>query len=212
MGIPALFWNNHICANDVSKAEALCEQYESVFTQEDLNNITVLPESPYWDISDITFWVSGIQKQLESIRPDKAYGPDQIPARVLKESSSELAPILTSLFQQSFDNGALPSAWKDANITAIFKKGHAADPKNYSPVSLTSLIAKTMEHIICKQICTHLSGNLVISQHQHGFQRGLSCETQLTTVIHEWASILNIHGQVNVIFLDFAKAFDTVPH
>ena len=66
-----------------------------------------------------------------------------------------------------------------------------------------------MEHIICKQICSHLGENSVISQHQHGFQRGLSCETQLITVIHEWANILNINGQVDVIFLDFAKAFDT---
>ena len=46
----------------------------------------------------------------------------------------------------------------------------------------------------------------------NGFERGLSCETQLITVIHEWANILNIHGQVDVIFLDFAKAFNTVPH
>ena len=136
-------------------------------------------------------------------------GSDQIPARVLKESASELASILASLFQQSFDNGTLLSAWKEANITAIFKKRHSADPKNYRPVSLTSLIAKTMEHIICKQIRSHLSRNSIISQHQHGFQRGLSCHTQLITVIHEWASTLNIHGQV---FLDFAKAFDTVPH
>ena len=82
----------------------------------------------------------------------------------------------------------------------------------WRPVSLTFLVAKSVEHIISKQICSHLSGNSVISQHQDGFQRGLSCETQLITVIHEWASVLNIHGQVDVIFLDFAKAFDTVPH
>ena len=79
-------------------------------------------------------------------------------------------------------------------------------------MSLSSLIAKSMEHITSKQICSHLSGNSVISQQQHGFQKGLSCETQLITVIHEWASVLNIHGQVDMIFLDFAKAFDTVPH
>ena len=79
-------------------------------------------------------------------------------------------------------------------------------------MSLTSLVAKSIEHIISKQICNHLSGNSVISQHQHGFQKGLSCETQLITVIHEWASVLNTHGQGDVIFLDFAKNFDTVPH
>ena len=156
MGIPALFWNNRVRANHESKAEALRDQYESVFMCEDLINIPVLPESPCRDIQDITFCA----------RESKACGPDQIPTRVLKESTSELAPIFASLFQQSFNDGALPSAWKDANITAIFKKGHSADPKNYRPVSLTSLIAKTMEHIICKQICSHLSENSAISQHQ----------------------------------------------
>ena len=164
-------------------------------------SVNKAPESPYRDIPDITFCARGIQKQLESIRSDKACGPDQIRARVFKESAFELAPIFASLFQQLFIDGVLPSARKDA-----------ADPKNDRPVSLTSLITKTMEHIIFKQICSHLSGNSVNFLHQHGFQREFSCETQLITVIHEWASILNIHGQVDVIFLDFAKAFETVPH
>ena len=72
IGIPALFWNNRACANNVSKAEALHEQYKSVFPCEDLNNIPVLPESSYQDILDVTFFAHGIQKLLESIRPDKA--------------------------------------------------------------------------------------------------------------------------------------------
>lgn len=80
---------------------------------------------------DITLFDQGIQKLLESVRPDKACGPDQIPARVLKESAFQLAPVLASLFQQSFEDDTIPSAWKDANITAILKKGHSADPKNY---------------------------------------------------------------------------------
>ena len=164
MGISALFWKNRVCANDMSKAEALREQYENVFTWEDLNNVPILPES-HTRIFRIlyTFNTRGIQKLLESTRPDKASGPDQIPACVLNESAFEFALILTSLFKQSFDKGALPSAWRDANITAMFKKGHSVDSKNYRPVSLTSLIAKTMEHFICKQICSHLCRNSVIS-------------------------------------------------
>ena len=58
----------------------------------------------------------------------------------------------------------------------------------------------------------HLSRNNIITRLQHGFQAGLSCSTQLLTVVHDWASVLNTHGQVDVIFLDFAKAFDSVPH
>ena len=69
-----------------------------------------------------------------------------------------------------------------------------------------------MEHIVSCQISRHLNTNHIVSPHQHDFQRGLSCETQLITVIHEWASVLNVHGQVDVVFLDFAKAFDSVPH
>ena len=79
-------------------------------------------------------------------------------------------------------------------------------------MSLTSLTSKVMEHIVYCQISRHLSINRISSPHQHGFQRGLSCETQLITVIYEWALVLDVHGQVDVVFLDFAKAFDSVPH
>ena len=85
-------------------------------------------------------------------------------------------------------------------------------PKNYRPVSLTYLTSKVMEHIVYCQISRHLSINRISSPHQHGFQRGLSCETQLITVIYEWALVLDVHGQVDVVFLDFAKAFDSVLH
>lgn len=68
-----------------------------------------------------------------------------------------------------------------------------------------------MEHIICSHLPCHLSVNSIITPPQHGFQSGLSCDTQLISVIHEWAKVLNIHGQIDVIFLDFAKAFDSVP-
>ena len=85
-------------------------------------------------------------------------------------------------------------------------------PKNYRPVSLTSLTCKVMEHIVYCQIPRHLSVNRISSPHQHGFQRGLSCQTQLITVIYEWALVLDVHGQVDVVFLDFAKVFDSVLH
>ena len=90
------------------------------------------------------------------------------------------------------------------------KKG--VDPKNYRPVSLTSLVSKVMEHVVCKELVCHLTDNNIISHLQHGFQQGLSCTTQLISTIHDWASVLNTHGQVDAIFLNFAKAFDSVPY
>ena len=65
---------------------------------------------------------------------------------------------------------------------------------------------------MCSQMRCHLSDHSIISPHQHGFLRGLSCETQLISVVHEWARTLNTHGQADVIFLDFSKVFDSVPH
>ena len=69
-----------------------------------------------------------------------------------------------------------------------------------------------MEHIFCSHLSHHLSVDSIITPLQRGFQRGLFCDTQLISVIHEWTKVLNIHGQVDVIFLDFARVFDSVPH
>ena len=172
-----------------------------------------MPPWPYECRPDTKFSAEGIKKPLLKIKINRASGPDLIPARILHDTASELAVVLSwALFQQSYDSGTLPFAWKLANICAIFKKGCKADPKNYRPVSLTFLTSRVREHIVSCQISWHLSTNCIISPQQHGFQRGLSCETQLITVIYEWASVLNVHCQVDVVFLDFAKAFDSVPH
>ena len=116
----------------------------------------------------IHFSEEGVKNQLLKIKIDKASGPDLIPAGILRD---------TSLFQQSYETGTLPHVWKQADICAIFKKGSKANTKNYRPVSLTSLTSKLTEHIVSCQISRHLSTNRIISPHQHGFQRGLLCDS-----------------------------------
>lgn len=77
----------------------------------------------------------------------------------------------------------------------------------YTPGSyLTFLTPKVMEHIVCCHISPGLSANFMVSPNHFGFQRGLSCETQLYTVINEWSSVLNVHRQVDAVFLDLARA------
>ena len=58
----------------------------------------------------------------------------------------------------------------------------------------------------------HLDEYKLLSDRQHAFRKGHSCETQLTTVINDWATILDNRGQVDTFILDFEKAFDTPPH
>ena len=168
--------------------------------------------SPYSSAPDLQINPNGVAKQLAALNPRKACGPDELPARVLKEVSVSISYWLCYLFQQSYNQSAIPEDWSKATITPIFKKDNKSNPANYHPISLTCICCKVMEHIVLSHMAKHLALNNVIINEQHGFRKGLSCETQLITAIHDWATSLNQRTQTDVILLDFSKAFDTVPH
>ena len=161
---------------------------------------------------DIKVTTEGVQKLLEHLDPKKAIGPDMIPTVILKEFADIVAPILRAIFQQSLDSGKVPSDWKQANITAIYKKGNKQDPANYRPVSLTSVSCKVLEHIVYRQIMDHLDRHDILVDYQHGFRRQRSTETQLVLTIQDLAKSLDQQSQVDILILDFSKAFDTVAH
>ena len=211
IGIPPLRYGNNLFSSDKSKAEALNSYFFSVFTQEK-QPIPTKPTSPYNLISDIDISTHGVYKQLLQLNPRKACGPDEIPARVLKELAPSVASWLSFIFQQSYDTGAVPSDWTKALVTAIHKKDSKSNPANYRPVSLTSLCCKVMEHIILSHIAKHLAANNILIDQQHGFRQRFSCETQLISAVNDWAKCINSRSQTDVILLDFSKAFDSVPH
>ena len=116
---PPLPQNNRIHTLDSSRTEALREQFDTAFTDEDLSSIPSLGISPCDSMPNIHISLQGVKKQQENIAVTKACGPNLISARVLKEAASELAHILSEIFQQSLDSGKLPSAWKDANVSVV---------------------------------------------------------------------------------------------
>ena len=85
-------------------------------------------------------------------------------------------------------------------------------PENYRPVSLTCVLSKLLEHIICHHMLNHLDKHSVLSSLNHGFCSGYSCETQLVVTAHDLMSYYDQNRQVDTVILDFSKAFDTVPH
>jgi len=119
---------------------------------------------------------------------------------------------LTILFKASYSAGVLPADWKCANISPIFKKGSKSDVNNYRPVSLTSVPCKIMESIIRDVLVTHTENNSLITKHQHGFMTGRSCLTNLLEAFESWTRILDAGFGIDIIYLDYRKAFDTVPH
>ena len=92
--------------NNNDKADCLNGYFTSVFTVEDLNCLPSLT-STYPDMPDITITEPGVLKLLLTLDPNKSLGPDDIPPRVLREVSSEIAPILTSIFNQSNSCGTV---------------------------------------------------------------------------------------------------------
>ena len=163
-------------------------------------------------VSSIAVSNDGVLKQLNNLGIHKAAGPDEIPARLLKEYAQLIAPILTKTYQNSIDRGAIPKDWKKANVTLLFKKGDRSNASNYRPISLTCISCKILKHITCSKVMDHLQSLNLLSDAQHGFRRKRSCESQLILVINELAKSLNNGDQIDVILLDFQKAFDNVPH
>ena len=154
----------------------------------------------------------GLKKWLRKSNPSKASGPDMIPARLLKECADELAPTLAIICNKSLQAGTVPSDWKQAYVSTIFKKGQKYDPANYRPVALTCLCCKLMEHVVFSNIMKHVDQYQILIDCQHGFRASRSCETQLVTLVNELASSLDKDIQTDMIILDFSKAFDRVPH
>ena len=112
----------------------------------------------------------------------------------------------------SLIQGEEPEDWRTANVTPVYKKGSKSDPSNYRPISLTSTIGKILESVIKVAIMTHLSTNNLLHQTQHGFLEKKSCLTNLLHSMEEIISILDDGDSVDVLYLDFAKAFDKVSH
>ena len=178
-----------------------------VFNKSDHSEVPFLSRSaPFMD--DIVISNEGVTKHLKGLNPSKALGPDELHPRVLKQLATELGPVFAHLFQKSLDTGEIPKEWSLANICPLYKKGDRALACNYCPVSLTCVPYKLLEHIVCSKIDEYK----LLSDRQHAFRKRHSYEIQLTTVINDWAKILDNGGQVDTFILDFKKAFDTPPH
>ena len=200
--------------SDKEISETLAEQYSSVFTDEDLNNIPEFPLKPLITnkLTSFTFNEKKVEKILQQLDPKKAPGLDQLHPRILKETAKVIAHPITLIFRKSQAAGILPTQWLMAAITPIFKKGNRSDPSNYRPVSLTCILCKIMEKLVVEQTIAHAKANLLLNPNQHGFTSGKSVTTNHLEVFNKWTEALMHDLPVDILFLDYSKAFDTVPH
>ena len=106
----------------------------------------------------------------------------------------------------------VPAIFKTQFITPVYKKGSRSDPENYRPISLTSHIIKIFERIIRNRLVIFLEENKILNSTQHGFRKGRSCLTQLLNHMDNILKNLMNNQETDVIYLDYAKAFDKVDH
>ena len=212
--IPPLMTKEGTKASTASeKAEALNNYFSSTFTEEMLDNIPdgtqeFLGES--LDKFDIP--PESVLKKLLELNPNKSPGPDGWHPVLLKSIADLIALPLSIIFQKSLNEGILPSQWLKACITAIHKKGEKGLIVNYHPISITSIICKIMESLVRDRLVDHMLQNNLFSEYQHGFVPRGNCMTNLLACLEKWTYILESNDSVDVIYTDFAKAFDSVPH
>lgn len=156
------------------------------------------------------FTIGEVEQGIENLDTSKKAGPDGIPPLFLKNCKSSLASPLCILFQKSFDLATFPDIWKFSSLIPIFKSGDRSDICNYRGISLLSTTPKLFESIITNEIFETYS-NYIIPE-QHGFYRGRSTSTNLGLYQNYLISSVEAGGQVDVIYTDLSKAFDSVCH
>ena len=204
--------HNKLATSETETANLLADFFESVFTSEPVGSLPSYQRPVTQLLSDISFSEDVVLGELEKLSENCCPGPDGISALVLKRCAIDLAGPLSYIMSCSFKTSTLPSSWRQALITPVFKKGDKTKPENYRPISLTSICCKIMERIIRKHLHLFCEQINIISPNQHGFLPRRSTVTCLLHCINNWTLSLERNIPIDVIYLDFEKAFDRVPH
>ena len=212
---PLIDSSGNLQSDPKTMADILQQQYVKVFSEPSENNDNQdqqEPDSNNIKLCDIQFNEEDIIKAIDSMPTRSSPGPDKFPSILLKQCKNELATPLYILWRKSLDEGEVPKIHKHQTIVPIFKKDSKAKPENYRPVSLTSHILKVFERVLRGRIVQYIEENNLLSKNQYGFRPGRSTISQLLAHIDGIIEILERNHNADVLYLDFAKAFDKVCH
>ncbi|XP_063374973.1 uncharacterized protein LOC134662630 [Cydia amplana] len=155
------------------------------------------PEYKFTDVSN-----DNVPDNLPEIKHASRPAPPQLCA-------PEWSPVLTRLYRLSLQTRTMPKSWKLANVQPVPKKGSRADPCNYRPIAITSMLCKVMESVLNGKLLTYLEEKDLFSDRQYGFRRGRST---LAYVTHCCGEAIERNGEELAVSLDISKAFDRVWH
>ena len=200
--------NNVISSDNVTKANMFNKYFFEQFSSSSTYDIDI--DFSQDNLFDIDFSCSRIKDLLENINVNEAPGPDGIHGCILKYCSTSLCRPLSILFKLIYNTGTIPVEWKSANIIPIHKEGDNATVSNYRPISLICITFKIMERIIQQELFDRYRE--MLNPIQHGFLPNRSCATNLINLTDNIVTNLYKGIGADIIYFDFAKAFDTVNH
>ena len=151
-------------------------------------------------------------KELSKLKVTKAFGPDGITARLLKDAAPVIAKPITYLVNLTISTGLIPAEWKDARVTATFKSGARKDVNNYQAISVLSLVSKIMESAIQEQLLAFLTQHDLLSIYQSGFWKKLSTETAIVYLTDYILEHMDRQMITGAVYIDLKKAFHLVDH
>ena len=191
------------------------KQYDSVFSltgygPEVIEYLSELPGPRSLD--DLDFSIQEVEDAINNLDNNSSPGPDGVPTTLLKNCTTSISKPLQLLWRKSLDRGEIPHSLKFGIVIPIYKGGDRCLPKNFRPVTLTSHIIKIFERILMRRIVAFLDQANLFNKHQHGFRKGRSCLSQLLEHFQNILLGMELGVEVDVVYLDFFKAFDQVDH
>ena len=216
--IPSLRIANNVISSVDDVVNVFREHYAAIFdvpicdTHFNLDSYLIPPSSSFVCLSDVVFTADKVSKKLLSLRTNSSPGIDELHPKVLSYLAAEFASPLAKFFQNLFSNSCVPEMWKIGLISPVYKGGDRSNPSSYRPVTLLPVLSKVMEAIVADDLMEFLETNGILSTRQHGFRKGYSCLTNLLLARDDWTKAVDDKYGVDVIYLDFSKAFDRVHH
>ena len=156
--------------------------------------------------------ITDVLQYISQLNPKKANKLDCVPTLIIKNCANTLAPILVKLFNKCITDGIFPNKLKSAEIHPIFKKGNKLLTTNHRPISILSPFSKIFERHIHTELNKFITKHKILHPFQFGFRTNSSTEMALTQIIEEIADEIQRGNFTCSVFLDLAKAFDTVNH
>lgn len=203
--IPGNMYLSGVRASGPKICDLFASHFKSVYNAvDDDDMLDFLPNV----VNSIFIENSDIKSAIDKMKPSFSITSDGLPSIFLKKCASSLEVPLAILFNTSLCNGVVPKIWKTSFITPIFKAGDRSDITNYRPITMLGSVAKLLDSIVAEKLSDLLIGNIVKSQ--HAFLKGKSTLTNLLVYTSYISEMFAVDSQVDVVYLDFSKAFDKV--